>query len=295
MKKTCIITTIMTVCGAAYGDIASTDYVDNGANGKQGLLTAGSGVIIIDDVISTTNTTPYETGTSTKPGIIKLYNNTGTGVDGGMTQNALTTALNNKQDTLPHAPTNGKYDVVWDGTTGGFRLEFQKYSLTCPSGQYDFGMESCINSSTNGSVYGYINPTGSESTNSGPKVVPSTYGLTENGTWGATFSWGVVTGEATCLSEAEGLGRTSGYSPYGTGEYSNTFIDASKGLSGKDADGADCIYCWCNMQSPAVSRWVLDHGHASSSNCAGSCADGCGNRVQAVSSFRSAVFSSFGN
>lgn len=295
MKKTCIITTIMMIYGVAYGDIASVDYVDNGANGKQGLLTAGSGVIIIDDVISTTDTTPYETGTSTKAGIIKLYSNTGTGVDGGMTQNALTTALNNKQDTLPHAPTNGKYDVVWDGSTGGFRLEFQKYSLTCPSGQYDFGIESCINSSKNGSTFGYINISGRKSTDSTSEADPSAYGLTENGTWGVTFSWGVAKGEATCLSAAEGLGRTSGLSPYGTGEYSNTFIDAPKGLSGKDADGADRQYCWCNMQSPAVSLWVFHPAISSSSDCTSHCAYGCGLYVQNGLEFRSAVFSSVGN
>ena len=42
-----------------------------------------------------TNTT-YSTGTSSTSGLTKLYTTTGTATDGTMTQNAITTQLNNK-------------------------------------------------------------------------------------------------------------------------------------------------------------------------------------------------------
>lgn len=45
-----------------------------------------------------TNTT-YSTGTSSTPGLAKLYTGTGSATDGTMTQNAITTALNGKSDT----------------------------------------------------------------------------------------------------------------------------------------------------------------------------------------------------
>ena len=79
-------------------------------------------------------------------------------------------------------------------------------------------------------------------------------------TWWASFAYGRVAGDATCLSAAEGLGRTSGQGAYyGTGDYANTFITADAGLNGVDADGAERKYCWCKMTHPASSRWVFGY------------------------------------
>lgn len=41
----------------------------------------------------------YSTGTATSSGITKLYTTTGSAIDGAMTQNAITTALNGKSGT----------------------------------------------------------------------------------------------------------------------------------------------------------------------------------------------------
>ena len=48
-----------------------------------------------DSVGQQINTT-YSTGTSSTSGLTKLYTTTGTATDGTMTQNAITTQLNNK-------------------------------------------------------------------------------------------------------------------------------------------------------------------------------------------------------
>ena len=77
-------------------------------------------------------------------------------------------------------------------------------------------------------------------------------------TWWVNFAYGRIAGDATCLSAAEGLGRTSGQGAYyGTGDYSKTFIEAESGLKGTDSDGNDRKYCWCKMTHPVSSRWVF--------------------------------------
>ncbi|MBR5625841.1 MAG: hypothetical protein IKW67_03625 [Alphaproteobacteria bacterium] len=98
--------------------------------------------------------------------------------------------------------------------------------------------------------------------------------------WWVQFPYGRIAGEATCLSAAEALGRTSGFGAYyGTGEYSSTFITVESGLSGVDADGAERKYCWCKMTHPAVSRWVFG-AYSGLSNCATACPAACSGRIQ---------------
>ena len=76
--------------------------------------------------------------------------------------------------------------------------------------------------------------------------------------WSATFPYGVISGEATCLSAAEG-GKPSG----SMGSYTNSDgnmlpqDEALAGRTGQDPDGNDRGYCWCKMTHPACSRWVF--------------------------------------
>ena len=89
--------------------------------------------------------------------------------------------------------------------------------------------------------------------------------------WWASFPYGRIAGDATCLSKEEGLGRTSGVGAYyGTGEYSNTFINADAGLSGTDANGNERAYCWCRMTHPVSSHWVFK---GACSKCAQECSN----------------------
>lgn len=59
-----------------------------------------------------TNTT-YSTGTSSTPGLAKLYTSTGSATDGTMTQNAITSALNGK------SPTSHTHNYAGSSSSGG--------------------------------------------------------------------------------------------------------------------------------------------------------------------------------
>ena len=108
-------------------------------------------------------------------------------------------------------------------------------------------------------------------------------------TWYAVFPYGRIAGEATCLSAAEGLGRTSTTGAYyGTGDYANTFITAAAGLSGTDADGNERKYCWCRMTNPVSSRWVFNN-----ISC-GFCSTVCSNYVRGTSATRQGMFETIG-
>ena len=114
-------------------------------------------------------------------------------------------------------------------------------------------------------------------------------------TWWTSFAYGRVSGDATCLSAAEGLGRTTGQGAYyGTGEYANTFIDVEPGLHGTDSDGNERKYCWCKMTHPFSSRWVFSFARASASDCVSDCARYCGTNVQINAALRGGVFGSVG-
>ncbi len=101
--------------------------------------------------------------------------------------------------------------------------------------------------------------------------------------WWVDFSYGRVYGDATCLSAAEGLGRTTGQGAYyGVEDYAKTTITAEPALSGLDADGNERMYCWCKMTHPASSRWVFNNANASASACVSMCSDYCGCNVRAA-------------
>ncbi|MEE1110892.1 MAG: hypothetical protein UIH99_01630 [Alphaproteobacteria bacterium] len=113
-------------------------------------------------------------------------------------------------------------------------------------------------------------------------------------TWWTSFAYGRVAGDATCLSAAEGLGRTSGTGAYyGTGDYAKTFITADAGLNGLDADGNERKYCWCKMTHPVSSRWVFNNAIASASACV-ACSSHCANYFHGTPAVRRGVFGSVG-
>ena len=112
--------------------------------------------------------------------------------------------------------------------------------------------------------------------------------------WSATFPYGVISGEATCLSAAEG-GKPSG----SMGSYTNSDgkmlpqDEALAGRTGQDPDGNDRGYCWCKMTHPASSRWVFRYSD-SASYCASTCANYCGLYAQNYAALRSGLFGSVG-
>ena len=81
---------------------------------------------------------------------------------------------------------------------------------------------------------------------------------------------GRVLFQATCLSEVEGLGRTSGEGEfYGVGIYENQTIVANAGLGGLDTNGNERKYCWVRVIHPAISKWVFATSYSSADACNG--------------------------
>ena len=126
---------------------------------------------------------------------------------------------------------------------------------------------------TNGSSYGYKN-----GGSTGDSSNTSEYGLTEDYTWGVTWSNGdKVVGEALC-SQTSGTRLNTG-TPDETGS-------------------GDTKYCWCkathytanNAQQCSLSSpaWVFSRDRLLAANCATRCADDCAYDVQASS--RVAIF-----
>ena len=93
------------------------------------------------------------------------------------------------------------------------------------------------------------------------------------GDWRASFPYGNFSGEYTCLSAAEGLGRTSGTGVpyYGVGEYDKTFINATAGLKGVDENDNERKYCWCRITHPLQSKWMFVSSHNNSVDCESGC------------------------
>ena len=131
--------------------------------------------------------------------------------------------------------------------------------------------------STNGSSYGYQNDrTGADGADSGNT---SDYGLTEDNTWGLTWSSGdKVVGEAIC-SQTSGTWATAG-TPDTTGAGTTQYCWCR--ATGYIASGES----QCNLSSPSwvvISNWSV-------SGCAHDCAKYCEHYVQINSGFRAAVF-----
>ena len=125
-------------------------------------------------------------------------------------------------------------------------------------------------------------------------VMDYSYDTIENMWWLDTVA-GRIYGEGTCLSEFEGLGRTSdGGKYYGVGDYSNTFINVEPGLIGYDSYGNERIYCWCRMTHPAVSRWIFHQNYTSNTNCHNMCTHYCGHYIRHYKDYREALFSIVG-
>ena len=72
----------------------------------------GTDYELIGDINTDTNTT-YNTGTSSTPGLTKLYTGTGSNTDGTMTQDAITDALTGK------APSNHTHNYAGSSSAGG--------------------------------------------------------------------------------------------------------------------------------------------------------------------------------
>ena len=134
---------------------------------------------------------------------------------------------------------------------------------------------STLDAGINGTTYGFIRGNGNASYGN---YSPTPYDLTESGTWGTTFDYGKVRGEALCSS-------TSGtYAQPGTPD---------ENITGR--------YCWCKVtgyqasggsewQNVSSVSWVFGFDHEIADFCPDGCAFYCANYVQNDSVFRNSMF-----
>lgn len=141
-----------------------------------------------------------------------------------------------------------------------------------------------LDTSIEGTGYGYQGDNGARYENIGR------YGLTTNGTWGASFSYGKVIGESRCST-------TPG-----------TWASASSAIPVAD-DGANC---WClatgfidndtntttvsgTPQPVMLSPWTLSNGLGSTETCLRDCAFNCAYYARYYKTFRDNAFGQANN
>ena len=96
-------------------------------------------------------------------------------------------------------------------------------------------------------------------------------------TWTTTFSYGTVSGIATCNNT---MGTTNTAYP----QYN--FDDNHASITGR--------YCWCKMTSPVRSAWVYISEDSLESECTSNCANRCGYRLNHQTNIRTSMFNSAG-
>ncbi len=132
--------------------------------------------------------------------------------------------------------------------------------------------------STNGNAYAAKKLDGGNDSTSGGATA-ATYGITQPGEWGVSWSSGdKVVGEAIC-SQTSGRWATTGTpDTTGTGETKYCWCRATHYTANNAQQ--------CTLSSPA---WVFSGGD-DSANCARDCASGCAGDVRFNSVFRVALF-----
>ena len=90
--------------------------------------------------------------------------------------------------------------------------------------------------------------------------------------WSATFANYTITGNAACT---EVPGTVNGV---------NTALYATSGDIGP--------YCWCQMQTPMSSYWVMLSTYADETACASGCTLACGTAIQSNVTYRTAALES---
>ncbi len=279
MKKLSIIPIVCLCSGAAFGDIASTEYVNSEKSKLETTLSTkmNKGGYTASRAMQTSNTGSATSGQISGSMMADGAITTDKLANGSVDNNAIADgAIGLKKLSLTF-PTSGKHILTWDNTSQSYKFEAIKLAdlpgLQCSAGTYDIGFSQCIDPATNGTDYGYIidsvHASAPESYNE------SAYGLTQDNTWGVTFSYGIIKGEALC-SRTNGTYDKPGNPDEAFDEYTSQ-------------------YCWCRMTSPAVSRWVFRYSDDDAISCANNCAIYCGYRVQNGSDFRSDVFAGVGN
>ena len=179
------------------------------------------------------------------------------------------------------APSSNTAKLTKTGINGN--VDVVKY-LASMAPAFDF--TTLIN--VNGDDYGYLAADGSSGSENADGL--------SNGEWTATWNqYGTVRGMAQCSSRPASDPWTWDYDLD-----DNVYTLQPDGTTSTlpDAEGANC---YCKMTgftdtdgntTPAASLWVFTYTGSSASECAGNCANDCGDYVRGDSGFRSALFGS---
>ena len=137
---------------------------------------------------------------------------------------------------------------------------------------------SALDSSVDGTSYGYISDDGNNIYNT------NLYNLVENGTWGVTFSYGKISGKTLC---------------------SDTF-SSTWGTTGIPSESNSGANCWCRVikyypnntetiYSPMVSPYVFVGNRDTLGYCMQTCAQRCSDVTYSYASIRVALFGQSGS
>ncbi len=207
---------------------------------------------------------------------------------GALQSSALLTGSQIANNTLTNANFAGGLDMAKidmpDNCTGQCMLVYktneQKYvweELTDAAAAPSLSADYCVNTYT----YGYQN----DSRGARGAFSSDCTGCNDN-EWHADFSYGTVTGIASCNSTA---GDNQDYT------WTNPTTASSDSMSSSSIGQ----YCWCKMtgfngQSLSVASWVFYADYDDADGCAFGCGSICGSDVGGVPVFRGAVFRSAG-
>jgi len=100
----------------------------------------------------------------------------------------------------------------------------------------------------------------------------------QSATWSVTFSYGTISGIASCNS-------LSGIVGTAYPQYNNQITQGYQ---------QNQLHCWCRITSPVRSAWVFENPYPSPSDCAVYCVRYCGIRVRDYIDFRRVFFGSAG-
>jgi len=95
----------------------------------------------------------------------------------------------------------------------------------------------------------------------------------KSGKWGVVFPYGEVAGKSVCSTD---IGDVSLIQHAATDEQ-NAILDAEYAARLDFVDGGSnpFVYCWCKVEQPAVSKWVLHLRSTSYSQCTNACTESC--------------------
>ena len=116
------------------------------------------------------------------------------------------------------------------------------------------------------------------------RAQPNSNGLSickkeRNGYWAIQFPYGIVTGASVCSPTKETKNSEPAKDQYAINEqYKRNHIDIN------------AIYCYCKMEQPKESKWVITNIYSNAYECGEGCAELCADMIKDAKNFRKVIF-----